>query len=144
MNLYSKRCFVAFAAALTLLLCRAAKAQETADLTVTDQTASAPTPQSSAKMPDDKWHLGITPYLWFAGTHGTAGFNGRDASFHASFGDIFSYLNIGIMGAVEARKNRFVIPVDFLWMKLSDDKGFPESPFPGATSIKVKIYESVL
>jgi hypothetical protein len=136
-----------FLLALALLLGRSATAQEgqdPTDVAIADQTPSAPAPPSPAAMPDDKWHFGVTPYIWFAGTHGTAGFNGRDVSFHASFGDVFSYLNIGIMGAAEATKGRWVFPGDFLWMKLSDDKGFPESPLPGVTSIKIKMYESVL
>jgi hypothetical protein len=130
--------------AAALLLCIPAKAQESADVAVTDDETSASAPQASATMPDDKWHFAISPYLWFAGTHGTAGFAGRDTSFHASFGDIFKYLNIGLMAAGEARKERFLFPVDFLWMKLSDDKGLPASPFPGATSIKVKVTQSIL
>ena len=152
MNLSRKRISFVVAVALSLMLCRAATAQETQDppaqdsteVAVADPTPSAPASQGPVGLPDDKWHFGVTPYLWFAGTHGTAGFAGRNASFHASFGDIFSYLNIGIMGAVEARKDRFVFPVDFLWMKLSDDKAFAESPDPNITSIKVKVYESIL
>lgn len=152
MSLFRKRISLAIAVALSLMLGGVATAQEAQDSTVqdatevaiADPTPSAPASQDPVGLPDDKWHFGVTPYLWFAGTHGTAGFAGREASFHASFGDIFSYLNIGIMGAVEARKDRFVFPVDFLWMKLSDDKGFPESPLPGVQSIKVKIYESIL
>lgn len=147
MTLSSRRMFQTVVVALTLLLGRSAMAQEvheSTDVAVAEQTSSALAPKSPAAMPDDKWHFGITPYLWFAGTHGTAGFNNRDVSFHASFGDIFSYLNIGIMGAAEARKGRWVFPGDFLWMKLSDDRGFPQSPLPGVTSIKLKMYESVL
>jgi len=85
-------------------------------------------PRSKAAPADDtSWHLGITPYLWFAGAHGTAGYLGRDASFHASFGDVFSKLNIGLMGAAEARKGRFVFPSNFMWIKLSDDTALPEN-----------------
>lgn len=143
MRLSSSR-FLAVITVAALLLCRTAMAQARLDVTATDETTGAAAQQSSAATPDDKWHYAISPYLWFAGTHGTAGFNGRDVSFHASFGDIFEYLNIGIMAAGEARKKRFVFPVDFMWMKLSDDKSFPESPIPGATSVKVKIYQSIL
>ena len=65
-------------------------------------------------------------------------------TFTPAFSDIFEYLNIGLMGAVEARKGRILLPVDFMWMKLSDDKGLPLSPFPGVTSVKVKVYQSLL
>jgi len=142
MSLSYKQFFMAVVAA-ALLLCKPAKAQESADVAITDEAASSAATQSPPETPDGKWHLAITPYLWFAGAHGTAGFLGRDASFHASFGDIISKFNIGLMGAAEARKNRFLFPTDFLWMKLSDDKGFPESPFPGATSIKVKVTQTI-
>ena len=139
-----KRSLVAVAAAVALFICRSAMAQESADVAVTGEAANTAAQQTSTAIPDDKWHFAITPYIWFAGAHGTAGFRGRDASFHASFSDVFKYLNIGLMVAGEARKERFGFPVDFMWMKLSDDKSFPESPFPGATSIKVKVTQSVL
>ena len=47
---------------------------------------------------DEGWHVGFTPYIWFAGIHGTVGAPNHDASVHATFGDIFNYLNIGLMG----------------------------------------------
>lgn len=120
-----------------------ATAQEPSNLTSQDQTASAPASQTNVAN-DDKWHLAISPYLWFAGAHGTIGAGNRTASFHATAGEVLSKLNIGLMTAAELRKRRFVAPVDFMWIKLSDDKAFPESPFPGLTSVKAKVIESVL
>jgi hypothetical protein len=61
---------------------------------------------------------------------------------HASFGDIFNYLNIGAMAAVEPRYNRIVMPFDFLWMKLSDQKSLPFDE--GATSVKAKMTETLI
>jgi hypothetical protein len=40
---------------------------------------------------DEGWHVGFTPYIWFAGIHGTVGALNHDASVHATFGDIFNY-----------------------------------------------------
>ena len=74
--------------------------------------------------------------------HGTVGANGHDVSVHAGFGDIFSYLNIGLMGAAEARYKKFGAPVDFLWMKLSDDEGLPFER--GPSSIKAKVNQTML
>jgi len=99
-------------------------------------SAAPPLPESP-KPSDDGWHLGIAPYLWFAGVHGTVGALGHEASVDASFRDIFSYVNIGLMFALEPRYNRIVMPLDFMWMKLSDDKA---SPFDvGPTSAKAEI-----
>ncbi len=137
----SKAQILAFRVTLTLVLCVPAIAQQPTDLITPDQTGSAPVPTAAD---DDHWHIGITPYLWFAGVHGTVGALGRTVGFHASAGDVLSKFNIGLMGAVEARRKRFLLPVDFMWIKLSDDKGLPLSPFPGITSIKVKVTQTVL
>jgi hypothetical protein len=110
--------------------------------TVQAQT-STPSPQPTDQTPsDDGWHVGITPYIWFAGVHGTVGVLGREASVHASFGDVFSKLNIGAMGAIELRYNRIIMPVDFMWIKLSDDKAIPLGE--QAFSIKVKMTQTLL
>jgi hypothetical protein len=107
------------------------------------QTPSTPAPQADTPSPsDDGLHVAITPYLWFSGLNGTSGVLGHDASVHASFGDIFSYLNIGAMGVVEVRYNRVVMPLDFIWMKLSDNRGLPVNDV--AQSIKAKMTETVL
>ena len=95
-----------------------------------------------SKPSDEGWHVAISPYLWFAGVHGTVGALGHEASVHASFRDIFSYFNIGLMFAVEPRYNRIVMPFDFMWMKLSDDKALPFEV--GPTSVKAKINQVML
>jgi hypothetical protein len=109
---------------------------------VPPQAPSAPTPQSATTDADGGWHFIVSPYLWFAGMHGTVGARGHDVSVHADFSDIFKYFNIGLMGAVEPRHKKFGAPVDFIWMKLSDDQGLPFEV--GPTSIKVKINQTLL
>jgi hypothetical protein len=131
-------CFLVLATLLGLSLPTSAIGQQAASMTSQDQTAGATGAQTVNPTNDDKWHLAISPYLWFAGVHGTIGARNRSANFEASAGDVLSKLNIGLMGAVEARKRRFVVPIDFMWIKLSDDKATPRSPFPGLTSIKAK------
>jgi hypothetical protein len=106
------------------------------------QTPSSPPPaQQTETSTDGGWHVGVTPYLWFAGVHGTVGALGQEASVHPSASDVLSKLNIGLMGAVEVRYNRVIIPVDFLWIKLSDDKALPIEVV--AASIKAKMTESI-
>jgi len=143
MNSYGKICIMTFTAALALGLSVPAFPQPTADLVSAAQATSIPAPPQSAMALDDNWHFAISPYLWFAGAHGSAGFRGVNTSYHASFGDIISKFNIGLMGAAEARKKRYVFPVDFMWMKLSDDKALPVNQ-TGVTSIKAKLTQTVL
>lgn len=112
-------------------------------LVFAQSTSSPDTTQAKQANPNDGLHVEITPYLWFAGVHGTTGALGRQASVDASFSDIFKYFNIGAMGVVEARYNRIIMPLDFMWMKLSDDKGLPLNEV-GVQSIKVKMTETIL
>jgi hypothetical protein len=91
---------------------------------------------------DQGWHVSISPYLWLPGLHGTIGALGHDASVHASFSDIFSNFSFGLMGTLEPRYNRIVMPLDFMWIKLSNDKALPFDTL--ATSVKVKVNLDVL
>ena len=82
-------------------------------------------------------------YGWFAGVHGTAGVLGHDTGIHIPFSDLFHYLKGIIPIAVEADKGRFVMPIDYLWIKLGDDKALPLTDI-GQTSINAHITESIL
>ena len=90
----------------------------------------------------DSWRVGISIYGWFPGVHGTVGALGHNASVHESFSDVFHVLKGIIPIAVEADKGRFVMPIDFLWMKLGIDNGIPENDF-GQTSINTHLTESI-
>ena len=144
MNSHRKTYFLVFAGALALALCVPAIAQDSGDLTSSDQAGGTASSQTTPVSADDNWHVAISPYLWFAGVHGNVGARGYTASVHASAADVLSKFNIGLMGAVEARKKRFLLPVDFMWIKLSDDKALPELGNPNATSIKAKMTSTIL
>jgi hypothetical protein len=132
------RAFVSLGSiALTFLLTLASAAQNPHQ-----GTGTAP-PANSSAANDDGWHFGVTPYLWFASANGTIGALGRDASVNASFGDIFSKFNIGLMGVFEARKKRLILNTDFMWLKLSDDSALPINEI-GVQSIKAKATQVIL
>ncbi len=92
---------------------------------------------------DDQWHLSVSPYLWFPGVHGTVGALGRRASFSASPSDLLSKFRFGLMGVVEARRHRVLVPIDLMWIRLKDDKALP-FPGLGATSADLKATEFIL
>jgi hypothetical protein len=164
MNLCRKLCFAILTAfVVSLLLNVAASAQGPADLTIADPAAAAdasassapaatpdpvpvpnPTPQfGTSGAAGDSWHGAIAFYGWFAGTYGTVGALGHDAGIHVPFSDLFHYLKGIIPIAVEADKGRFVMPVDFLWMKLGDDKGLPLTDL-NQTSVNIHLTQSIL
>lgn len=104
-----------------------------------NNSGSAP---SSPAPSDSGWHFELTPYLWFSGLSGTVGALGHEASVHASAGDVLSNFDIGFMINAEPRYGRIVLPIDYMWVKLSDNKGLPFDQ--GYDSAKVTVTESVL
>jgi hypothetical protein len=132
-----KRRFWAFsiAAGLGLMLCAPALYAQAQNST--NSSASADTPSPS----NEGWHVIVAPYLWFAGVHGTVGVAGREASVHVSPSDVLNYVNLGVMVAVEPRYNRVLFPVDFMWIKLSDDEALPISIV--AVTAKSKFKQSI-
>jgi hypothetical protein len=142
---------VAAEALLGLTLAASAGAQEpqAADFDATQANAAqvqtqnpAPAKAPAPATDDEGWHFNVTPYLWFAGAHGTVGARGRDASMHASPGDLLSHLDIGVVGAAEVRRNRFLLNGDLLWIRISDSKALP-FPALAAVSADVRVGELV-
>ena len=132
MNSHHKGLFAVLGAMLlSLLFCLPVTAQGPTDLTAgnsaTTADPQAPTPQKAASADDDSWHFIVAPYLWFPGLSGTVGALGHDASVHVSASDVLSNFNFGLMGYVQASKDRLVFPVDFMWVRLTDEKGLPET-----------------
>ena len=109
---------------LVVFLATAAVAQGPAAEATSASNGPLPSP-TTVESPDHDWHVGFTPYLWVAGVHGAAGARGHEVAVHATFGDIFDYLNIGLMGEMEAHKGPLLLVTDFMWMKLSDEKAVP-------------------
>jgi hypothetical protein len=111
-----------------LLFCQSMVAQEQSGQQSTQtQTTGSPTAASSA--PDDAWYFAVSPYLWFPGAHGTVGAFGHYASAHISPSDLLKHVDFGILGAAEARKKRFLLNGDLMWMRLSENQALP---LPGA------------
>ena len=113
----------------------------------TSSPAADPVPNPAPQYPTggssgDSWRVGISIYGWFPGVHGTTGVLGHNASVHESFSDVFHVLKGIIPIAVEADKGRFVMPIDYLWMKLGIDNGIPINDF-GQTSINTHLTESI-
>jgi len=75
---------------------------------------------------DNTWRYEFTPYVWAAGMDGTIRINNRpDAGLgvEQSFSDIMEKLDFGLMGAFEARKERWGILLDGVYFKVSDEGG---------------------
>jgi hypothetical protein len=71
------------------------------------------------------WTFDVAPYLWFANINTDVSFNLPPAlggtvtsSPSVGFGDIVSHFNIGLMGAADARYDRFSVLTDFLYLNV--------------------------
>ena len=153
-------------ATLSLLFCTSIFAQGPSDLATANSAATSPTtaltaapaiPDAPAPMPGQgpgpvstyptgstggDWRVGISIYGWFPGLRGSVGALGHNASIHVPFEDVFHTLKGIVPLAVEADKGRFVMPVDFLWMKLGVDNGIPINDFL-QTSIRTDLTQSI-
>jgi hypothetical protein len=67
---------------------------------------------------------------------------GRNASIHATPGDLLSHFDIGLMGAAEARHKRFLLNGDLMWIRISDSHAIP-FPGLGAVSADVRVGQLV-
>jgi hypothetical protein len=96
------------------------------------QTAENNAVASSGAIPasgsTDKWQFVSLSYLWLPGMSGTVGARGNNTRASVSPTSLVENINIGIMGAFEARYNRWSVPLDYVWVRLSDKKALPESP----------------
>lgn len=71
----------------------------------------------------DTWHFEATPYLWAASINGWSRIGERTptANIDANFSDVFRNLDMGAMGSFEARKGRWGVIFDSVYVKLSAD-----------------------
>lgn len=90
--------------------------------------------------PDSEWHIAVAPYLYMTGLSGEVGARGRSFDVDLSFGDILSDFSIGLMGTVEARKKRFVILSDLIWLRLKEEReNTPPAAF-SSSEVRVKTF----
>ncbi len=89
------------------------------------ESATPATPAPPVGEPTSDWHFAVSPYLWLPGVHGTVGAKGHEASIHASPGDLLSHFRFGLMGLVDTRYKRIVMPVDMMWIRLGDNRALP-------------------
>lgn len=78
----------------------------------------APLAQSSS----DPWRFGITPYFWFINLEGNLSYNpipGGSPHVDISNSDLLDSLDFGVMIAGEARKGRWAIFTDVIYLDLS-------------------------
>jgi hypothetical protein len=87
------------------------------------------------------WDFAFAPYLYMTGMKGTVGARGRTAEVDMNFSDVIENLNLALMGTFEARKGRFVVVNDLMWIKLGEERDTPGELF---SSVKIGVNLLVL
>lgn len=75
----------------------------------------------TASAASDGWEFALTPFLWGAGIDGSVGIAGRERDFEVSAKDLIKSLDFGLMGNLEARRNRWSFGSDVVYTDLGKD-----------------------
>jgi hypothetical protein len=73
---------------------------------------------AAAQQGSDGWDVVVAPYLMGASMEGVTSLRGIEVDVDASASDIFSNLQFGAMGLVEAKKGSWGFGADAIWMAL--------------------------
>lgn len=98
-----------------------------------------PPPSRTQAPPSDEWEFMFAPYLWIAGIGGTLGVGDITTEVDASFSDILDSFSFGFMGVFEARKNRFMLITDLLYISL-DKRETTSGPLFSALTAESKTF----
>jgi len=93
--------------------------------------AGAASARAAEPSAGNDWKFGAEIYLWGAGINATTK-TGGDVD--VSFGDILRNLDMTLMGAVGARKGKWLLAADVIYLNVSQDN-VGSIPFPGGGSI---------
>jgi len=91
----------------------------TASLCHAGETIPASAPITPAPATDSGWDFLLSVYSPLMGLEGDIGIAGLSTAVDVPFEDVFDHLDGGFMTAFEARRNRWSITGDFIWLKLS-------------------------
>jgi len=91
----------------------------TASLCHAGETIPASAPITPAPASASGWDFLLSVYAPLMGLEGDIGIAGLTTAVDVPFEDVFDHLDGGFMTAFEARRNRWSITGDFIWLKLS-------------------------
>ena len=105
---------------------------------IQDSTSPQSGPASTAA--EGNWHFSIAPYLWVPWVYGSVGANGNNLHFYATPDELFSHFRFGLLGLLDTRYKRVVLPLDLIWLRLGDDRALPLSPTGTVANIKLDMF----
>ncbi|GGC95677.1 hypothetical protein [Halopseudomonas salina] len=88
-------------------------------------SATAAVTTEHERIDESQWRYRVTPYLWGAGLEGEVGKFSRRADVSKNFSDVLEGLDAGAMLAFEARRGRYGVLTDLLYVSLSESGRIP-------------------
>ncbi|WMS43799.1 hypothetical protein RDV64_05220 [Acuticoccus sp. MNP-M23] len=99
-------------------------------------------PVPEAKPPAPEWSFDVTPYFWMASLSGTASaFGAPPVDVDMRFGDILKDLHMSVMLASQARRGRFSLSTDLIYISMSSGASTPFQVLADRADLKVKTLE---
>ena len=86
--------------------------------------ANPATAQNTSQQ-SDPWSITLSPYIWFSGLGGEVTGPHGGESFSADFGDIFGTMKLSFMGLAEARRGKFSLLTDIMYLNLQQGVPVP-------------------
>jgi hypothetical protein len=110
---------------------------------------AAPVSAEEAADAPRAWQFSLAPYFWAAGLEGTLDAERVSADIDVSFSDIWNALDVGVLGAFEARRGKLRLSTNLIYLKLSEDAEKPRSPLlpiasPGSFIVRTVTQEGIL
>lgn len=91
--------------------------------------------------PPSSWEFDIAPQLWLASLKGNIGYLDASIPVEARFRDLVDQLSFGAMLHAEARKGRWAIMTDLVYMKLEETGSVTRLDIPAEAEVKQLIWE---
>ena len=95
---------------------------------------------AASTAPEGNWHFAVSPYLWVPWVYGSVGANGNNIHFYATPDELFSHFRFGLLGLVDTRYKRVVLPLDIIWLRLGDDRALPLTPNGTVANVKLDMF----
>jgi hypothetical protein len=104
------------------------------------QDSTSPQAGPASTPAEGNWHFSIAPYLWVPWVYGSVGANGNNVHFYATPDELFSHFRFGLLGLVDTRYKRVVLPLDLIWLRLGADRALPLTPNGTVANVKLDMF----
>ena len=89
----------------------------------------------------EPWEFDVTPYVWLAAVNGDISYLNDTAPVSAEFKDVLEDLNIGFFMHAEAKKGKWFIMGDIMYINISKEGSFDDGNLKTELEIKQTVAE---